>query len=78
DMGGWVIETGEGHRLPLGIGRQIDPEAQLRVHTACGEDTDEAVFACLDTEALPDDGGVVVLRDSAGGEVASFAYGDAG
>lgn len=79
DMGGWYVETDDGVRLPLGIGRQIDPDAELRVHTACGEDTDEAVFVCLDRDdVLPDGGGVLVLRDSAGGEVATFAYGDAG
>lgn len=76
DMGGWAIETGDGARLPLGIGRQIDPGAELRVHTACGDDSADAVFACLDAEALPDHGGVVTLLDSAGGEVAAFAYGD--
>ncbi|HSK21982.1 MAG TPA: hypothetical protein VK906_02345 [Egicoccus sp.] len=78
DMGGWYVETADGTRLPLGIGRQIDPDAELRVHTGCGEDTDDAVFACLDKEALDDAGGVLTLRDSAGGEVATFAYGDAG
>jgi hypothetical protein len=78
DMGGWYIETADGVRLPLGIGRQLDPDAELRVHTGCGEDGDDAVFACLDVEALDDTGGVLTLRDSAGGEVASFAYGDAG
>ncbi|MBS3940500.1 MAG: lamin tail domain-containing protein [Actinobacteria bacterium] len=77
DMGGWYIETDDGVRLPLGIGRQIDPDAELRVHSSCGENTDEAVFVCLDDEALDDDGGVLVLRDSAGAEVARFAYGSA-
>ncbi len=77
DMGGWWIEDADGNRLPLGIGRQIDPNAELRVHTSCGEDTDEAVFACLDVEVLDDDGDVLRLLDSAGSEVARFAYGDA-
>jgi hypothetical protein len=76
DMGGWYIEDGDGNRLNLGIGRQIDPGAQLRVYSSCGESTEEAVFACSGAEVLDDDGDVLTLRDSAGGEVAVFAYGD--
>ncbi|MBW3620293.1 MAG: lamin tail domain-containing protein [Actinobacteria bacterium] len=77
DMGGWYIEDAAGDRLPLGIGRQIEPQAELRVHTGCGEDSEEAVYACLDEEVLDDDGDELTLRDSAGGEVARFAYGTA-
>jgi hypothetical protein len=78
DLGGWVVQTGEGHRLPLGVGRQLDPGEELRVHPACGSDTDRAVFACLETAVLPDDGGTVILLDAAGTEVARFAYGEPG
>ena len=77
DMGGWFIETDDGARLPLGIGRQIEPDAELRVYAGCGEDTDDAVYACLEGDVLDADGGVVTLRDSAGGEVARFAFGAA-
>lgn len=77
DMGGWYIEDADGNRLALGIGRQIDVGAELRVHSSCGEDTEAAVFSCADEEVLDDDGDVLTLRDSAGGEVAVFAYGDA-
>lgn len=76
DMGGWYIEDDDGNRLPLGIGRQIDVGSELRVYSSCGESTDEAVFACSDVEVLDDGGDVLTLRDSAGGEVAVFAYGD--
>lgn len=76
DMGGWYVEDADGNRLNLGIGRQIDPGAELRVYSSCGESTEEAVFACVDSEVLDDDGDVLTLRDSAGGEVARFAYGD--
>ena len=77
DMGGWYVEDADGDRLDLGIGRQVEPGAELRVHTACGEDSEEAVFACRDAEVLDDDGDELTLRDSAGGEVATLAYGDA-
>ncbi|MFA9446073.1 lamin tail domain-containing protein [Egicoccus sp. AB-alg6-2] len=77
DLGGWWLEDAQGNRLNVGIGTQIDPGAELRVHTACGENSDEAVFNCLDTEVLDDDGDVLVLRDAAGAEVHRFAYGDA-
>lgn len=77
DLGGWSVEDADGNRMNLGIGRQLDPDAELRVHTSCGEDTDEAVFACLDTEMLDDDGDVLRLLDAAGSEVARFAYGNA-
>lgn len=77
DMGGWYIEDADDNRLNLGIGRQIDPGAQLRVYSSCGESTDEAVFACAGVEVLDDEGDVLTLRDSAGGEVAEFAYGGA-
>lgn len=76
DMGGWYIEDSGGKRLNLGIGRQIDAGAELRVYSSCGESTDEAVFACVGAEVLDDDGDVLTLRDSAGDEVAEFAYGD--
>lgn len=46
DMGGWFIEDADGNQLNLGIGRQIDPGAELRVFTSCGDSTNEAVFAC--------------------------------
>lgn len=75
DMGGWWIDAGNA-RLPLGIGRQIDVEAELRLHPGPGNTSDNAVFVGLDEEALGDDGGVLVLRDSAGSEVARFAYGN--
>jgi predicted small lipoprotein YifL len=78
DLGGWWIEDADGHRLPLGVGRQLDPGAELEVHVACGDDGDEAVFACLDREVLDDDGEVLRLLDAGGGEVARFAYGTAG
>lgn len=77
DMGGWYIEDADGNRLNLGIGRQIDPGAELRVYSGCGESIDEAVFACAGVEVLDDEGDVLTLRDSAGAEVARFAYGDA-
>lgn len=77
DMGGWWLEV-DDERLPLGIGRQIDVGTKLRVHPGSGETTEEAVFVGLDQEVLDDDGGVVVLRDAAGSEVATFRYGTAG
>lgn len=76
DMGGWYVEDADGNRLDLGIGRQIDPGAKLRVYSSCGESTDEAVFACSEVEVLDDQGDVLTLRDSAGGEVAVLPYGD--
>ncbi|GAB2739145.1 lamin tail domain-containing protein [Nocardioides pakistanensis] len=76
DMGGWYIEDADGNRLSLGIGRQIDPGAELRVYSSCGESSDEAVFVCADQEVLDDEGDVLTLRDSAGGEVATFTYGE--
>lgn len=75
DMGGWWIDV-DGERLPLGIGRQIDVGTELRVHPGPGETGEEAVFVGLDEEVLDDDGGVVILRDAAGTEVARFEYGD--
>lgn len=76
DMGGWWVEAPGGVRLPLGIGRQIEPGAQLRVHVGQGEESEEAVFAGLERQALPPGGGTVVLRDAAGGEVMSVRYDD--
>jgi hypothetical protein len=75
DMGGWWIDA-NGEQLPLGIGRQIDVGTELRVHPGPGSTDDDAVFVGLDDEVLKDDGGVVVLRDAAGSEVATFEYGD--
>ena len=76
DMGGWYIDDTAGNRLNLGIGRQIDVGAELRVYSSCGESTDEAVFACAGVEVLDDDGDVLTLRDSAGTEVAELRYDD--
>lgn len=78
DMGGWTLQTGDGVRLPLGIGRQIDVGARLRVHSSCGQDGEQAVFACLEQEALDDERGLVALLDAAGTEVARLAYPDGG
>lgn len=75
DMGGWWVEASGGRRLPLGIGRQIDPDAELRVHTGSGTDGDDVVFAGLEEEALGD-AGRVVLRDAAGAEVMEVRYPD--
>ncbi|MBA2280835.1 MAG: hypothetical protein M3527_06030 [Actinomycetota bacterium] len=75
DMGGWTVDA-DGEVLPLGIGRQLDVGAELRLHTGRGTDDADDVFAGLDREVL-DDGGLLVLRDSAGAEVARFAYGAA-
>lgn len=77
DMGGWWIDAGDT-RLALGIGRQIDVDAELRVHPGPGNTGDDAVFVGLAEEVLADDGGVLVLRDAAGSEVARFEYGDGG
>jgi len=76
DMGGWYIEDADGNRLNLGIGRQIDGAAELRVYSSCGESTDDEVFDCSDVEVLDDEGDVLTRRDSAGAEVAVFGYGD--
>lgn len=76
DMGGWYIDDAAGNRLDLGIGRQIDVGAELRVHSSCGESTDDAVFACAGVEVLDDQGDVLTLRDSAGTEVAELRYDD--
>lgn len=78
DLGGWWIEDDDGNRLRLGFGRQLDPDAELRVHTPCGEDSDEAVFACLYHEVLNDDTGVLRLVDANGNDVARFGYGTSG
>jgi glycerophosphoryl diester phosphodiesterase len=77
DLGGWWIEDAAGNRLNLGIGIQVDPGAELRVHAACGTDTETAVSGCLDDEVLDDQGDVLTLRNAAGAEVHRFAYGDA-
>ena len=61
--------------LPVRVGRQIDVGAQLRVHTSFGEDSEQAVFVCLDGEALNDQSGTVMLFDAAGTEVAPLKYG---
>ncbi len=74
DMGGWYF-TIEDTRLPLGIGRQIDPDAELRVHPGPGETTDDAVFVGLDEEALPDTGGLLILHDAGGNIVDRCPYG---
>jgi len=75
DMGGWYVEDADSNRLSLGIGRQIDVGTTLRVYTACGTSTEEAVFACADVrDVLGDDGDVLTLRDSAGSEVAQLRY----
>ena len=74
DMGGWYIDDTAGNRLNLGIGRQIDVGAELRVYSSCGESTDDAVFACAGVEVLDDEGDVLQLRDSAGTEVAELRY----
>lgn len=75
DMGGWWLDV-DGERLPLGIGRQIDVDAELRVYVGTGEDSvEDAVFVGLDEPVLDDDAGLVVLRDAAGSEVARFRYG---
>lgn len=76
DMGGWYIDDAAGNRLNLGIGRQIDVGAELRVYSSCGESTDEAVFACSEAAVLDDNGDVLTLRDSAGTEVAKLQYDD--
>lgn len=73
DMGGWWLDVGS-ERLDLGIGRQIDPGAELRVHPGPGTTDDDAIFLDLGTEVLDDDRGVVVLRDAAGDVVARFRY----
>ena len=75
DMGGWTVKAEDGLQLPVGIGRQIDVGAELRVHTSCGEDSEDAVFACLGDEALNDEAGLVMLLDAAGTEVARLEYG---
>jgi hypothetical protein len=77
DLGGWYVEDADRNRLPLGIGTQVDEGAQLRLYSACGENTAEKIFACADAEVLDDLGDTLTLYDSAGGEVAQFAYGDA-
>lgn len=74
DMGGWYIDDAAGNRLNLGIGRQIDVGAELRVYSSCGESTEQAVFACVGAEVLDDQGDVLTLRDSAGTEVAELRY----
>lgn len=73
DMGGWWLDVGS-ERLDLGIGRQIDVGAELRVHPGPGMTDDDAVFVGLDHEVLDDERGVVVLRDAAGDAVARFRY----
>lgn len=60
--------------IALGIGRQIDVGAELRVHPGPGETDDDDVFIGLTEEVLDDAGGSVVLRDSAGTEVAELTY----
>lgn len=63
-----------GNRLKLGLGRQIEVGAKLRVYSRCGETTEEAVFACVGVEVLGDQGDVPTFWDSAGTEVAELRY----
>lgn len=74
DMGDWGVVV-DGQRLSLGTGRQIDPDAEVRLHVGPGEDSDDTVFAGLPTELLEDDEGLVVLEDAGRGEVSRFRYG---
>ena len=77
DMGGWSVEDADGNRLPLGIGRQLDPHGSLRVYTGPGDDSDSAIHEGLDHEVWGNDGDVARLLDAGGKEVARLAYGDA-
>jgi len=74
DMGDWGVVV-EGQRLSLGPGRQIDPDAEVRLHIGRGEDTGDAVFAGAAEEMLDDEDGLVILEDAGRGEVARFRYG---
>lgn len=73
DMGDWYLDV-DGVRLPLGVGRQIEPRAELRIHPGPGTTTESAVFVGLDREVLGAERGTVSLRDPFGGEVSAFRY----
>lgn len=88
-----MVRTNWDHRTDLGAGPSKTPTAtacpwasvarSMRTPSCvctprAARTPTKAVFACLDEEVLDDDGDVLVLEDSAGEEVARFAYGAAG
>lgn len=77
DLGMWSVVDADGNRLRIPPSVQIDPGGELGVYSSCRKNTNDAIFVCLDSEVLDDDGDVLVLLDAGGREFARFAYGTA-
>lgn len=75
DVSGWTIQHDDGGVLRIGAGYRMDANATLQVHTGTGDDDPpERYFNDYRGEVLADDGGVLILRDRQGREVARVEY----
>ena len=75
DVSGWTIHYRGGGVLRIGMGYRMSSGATLDVHTGAGNnDPPRTYFNSLTREVLDDDGGVLILRDRQGREVARREY----
>ena len=75
DVSGWTIEYEGGGVLRIGAGYRMPAESELYVHTGTGDDAPpDRFFNDLTTEVLDNGGGVLILRDRQGREVARVRY----
>lgn len=73
DLGGWALVGRRNRTIPLPPSTFIQPEGELRVHLADGDNDEDDLYVGAQEEVLPWDR--LRLVDAAGETVARFSYG---
>jgi len=75
DISGWILrDESSTHRYEFTNGEIIEPGAELRVRTGCGEDRSEDRYWCADDAVWSNGGDTVILQTSAGTVVDRLRY----
>lgn len=75
DMSGWILrDESSTHRYEFANGEIIEPGAELRVRTGCGDDRSEDRYWCAGDAVWSNGGDTVILQTAAGTVVDRLRY----
>jgi len=77
DMGGFIVrDESSAHRYSFPPGFVLDAGAVVRLHTGCGQDTQQNIYWCSETSVWTNGGDTVLLQTPGGTVIDRLVYTD--
>lgn len=75
DLGGWILrDESTANRYQFATTAEIAPGATVRVHSGCGNDTEDDLYWCSENPVWSNGGDTIIVQDPAGTVTALTRY----